>query len=916
MVGISSQSESWLSITNSIDQTNEDDTTADSESFDLKRQDETKIDQDADEDDNNYSNSNIVDTITKKKKKNQVLLEGYVEAVDKEDELTRTKSLTDEDLDELKGCLDLGFGFSYEEIPELCNTLPALELCYSMSQKYLDEHHKSPDTSPETTTEAVSSPIANWKISSPGDHPEDVKARLKYWAQAVACTVRLCKLSNWDRLQGVGEEAEEEKDVSVLNRASPTSWLQTSAFAEMITQFILPGIAEAVENEGKGKKQVKEEQACISLPNFSACSWLALWRHGLLAFSSNLLQFQTSSCFQCFSHSCQKPKTAANHPQQLPPVLASEDVSSPALLSTSSSLSAQILQCKDLDDLLEDYKDKLNSKLVLQVLMNYKHLGRVKTLEFFSWAGMQMGFQFDDCVIEYMADFLGRRKLFDDIKCFLLTILSHRGRLSCSVFSICIRFLGRQGRVAEALSLFQEMETTFRCKPDNVVCNNILYVLCKKATSGELIDLALTIFHRIDVPDTYSYSNILVGLCKFGRLETALQVFRKMDRAGLVPTRSALNVLIGQFCLLSSKEGAIEKVRVKNVYRPFTILVPNVSSSSRKGAIEPAVFVFCKVVDLGMLPSAFVILELVSELCRLGKMEEAFKVVKAVEQRKMSCLEECYSLLMQALCEHNWFEEASFLFGRMLSLGVKPRLVVYNSIICMLSNAGNMDDAERVFKIMNKQRCLPDTVTYTALVHAYSKARNWEAAYSLLIEMLGLGLIPNLHTYNEVDKLLRENGKMDLCFKLESKMETQILLKHCKVGQLEAAYEKLNSMIRKGFHPPVYACDAFQQAFQKNEIFESKMGQVEPFLWFLKHQGYAFFEQFEILLHLTKFHPVTGKHFYANGQFYLVLHMTSLYLEEIETRKLVPLMVEPSPIVGRDLLSERAPVQLNALSTN
>ena len=50
------------------------------------------------------------------KKKNQVLLEGYVEAAD--EDLTRTKSLTDEDLDELKGCLDLGFGFSYDEIPE------------------------------------------------------------------------------------------------------------------------------------------------------------------------------------------------------------------------------------------------------------------------------------------------------------------------------------------------------------------------------------------------------------------------------------------------------------------------------------------------------------------------------------------------------------------------------------------------------------------------------------------------------------------------------------------------------------------------------------------------------------------------------------------------------------------------------
>ncbi|KAL6191445.1 hypothetical protein ACLB2K_037835 [Fragaria x ananassa] len=111
----------------------------------------------------------------KKKKKNQVLLEGYV---DSDDHLSRTKSLTDEDLDELKGCLDLGFGFSYQEIPELCNTLPALELCYSMSHKFM--------------LHSCSSPIANWKISSPGDHPEDVKARLKYWAQAVACTLKLC----------------------------------------------------------------------------------------------------------------------------------------------------------------------------------------------------------------------------------------------------------------------------------------------------------------------------------------------------------------------------------------------------------------------------------------------------------------------------------------------------------------------------------------------------------------------------------------------------------------------------------------------------------------------------------------------------------------------------------------------------
>ncbi|XP_010525931.1 PREDICTED: uncharacterized protein LOC104803633 [Tarenaya hassleriana] len=135
---------------------------------------------------------------TLEKKKSQVLLEGYVEAVNVDgdhDDLKRTKSLTDDDLEELKGCVDLGFGFSYEEIPELCNTLPALELCYSMSQKFLDHDQNTTTTSPEKKTpvpESSVSPIASWKISSPGDNPDDVKARLKYWAQAVACTVRLC----------------------------------------------------------------------------------------------------------------------------------------------------------------------------------------------------------------------------------------------------------------------------------------------------------------------------------------------------------------------------------------------------------------------------------------------------------------------------------------------------------------------------------------------------------------------------------------------------------------------------------------------------------------------------------------------------------------------------------------------------
>jgi hypothetical protein len=70
------------------------------------------------------------------------------------------RSLTDDDLEKLKGCVDLGFRFNYDEIPELCDTLPALELCYSMSQRFQDERQQQ---------SKLEEPVATyWKISSPG----------------------------------------------------------------------------------------------------------------------------------------------------------------------------------------------------------------------------------------------------------------------------------------------------------------------------------------------------------------------------------------------------------------------------------------------------------------------------------------------------------------------------------------------------------------------------------------------------------------------------------------------------------------------------------------------------------------------------------------------------------------------------
>ncbi|CAM8927449.1 unnamed protein product [Rhodiola kirilowii] len=72
------------------------------------------------------------------------------------------------DIDEVKACRELGFELEHERMLEMPSRI-------SVSVSNLD------------TTSGGNSPISSsWRISSPGDNPKEVKARLKVWAQAVA----------------------------------------------------------------------------------------------------------------------------------------------------------------------------------------------------------------------------------------------------------------------------------------------------------------------------------------------------------------------------------------------------------------------------------------------------------------------------------------------------------------------------------------------------------------------------------------------------------------------------------------------------------------------------------------------------------------------------------------------------------
>ncbi|KAF4374034.1 hypothetical protein CsatB_005198 [Cannabis sativa] len=103
-------------------------------------------------------------------------------------EVNRSKSVSDEDMEDLKACFELGFGFdSPQSDPKLTDTLPALGLYYAVHKQYSKSLSRSSSSSSICSdTEFDNSST----IIDPGDDSEMVKMRLRQWAQIVACGVR------------------------------------------------------------------------------------------------------------------------------------------------------------------------------------------------------------------------------------------------------------------------------------------------------------------------------------------------------------------------------------------------------------------------------------------------------------------------------------------------------------------------------------------------------------------------------------------------------------------------------------------------------------------------------------------------------------------------------------------------------
>ncbi|KAK1313543.1 hypothetical protein QJS10_CPA06g02498 [Acorus calamus] len=336
-------------------------------------------------------------------------------------------------------------------------------------------------------------------------------------------------------------------------------------------------------------------------------------------------------------------------------------------------------------------------------------------------------------------------------------------RVSAFVYNKILHLLIKKGRVSEAIRFFTECSGT-HFTPDACSFNTVIAGLCR---TGEL-DRAFELFNAMGqfgcAPDMFTYNTLVYGLCLADQVDRAWEVLMGLVRSGGLcspDVRTFTRVMSGYCKLGRMKEASVVFSEMIGLGIQPSSVTYNVliDGYGKAGDVQSAVSFYERMKLCGCSPDVVTYTSLIDGYCRNGFVDESMKLWIEMKERRISPNVYTFAVLINALCKENWLREARELLVELKwRRDILPRPFIYNPVVDGFCKAGDVDEANMIVAEMEEKGCSPDKFTYTILIIGHCMKGRMLEAINLFHKMVNSGCAPDSITASSLVSCLLKAG--------------------------------------------------------------------------------------------------------------------------------------------------------------
>nr|GMC94733.1 pentatricopeptide repeat-containing protein At2g17525, mitochondrial [Ipomoea batatas] len=300
----------------------------------------------------------------------------------------------------------------------------------------------------------------------------------------------------------------------------------------------------------------------------------------------------------------------------------------------------------------------------------------------------------------------------------------------------------------------------------------------------------------------------------------ALQTFRwASNLPNFTHSQSTYRALIHKLCLFRRFEivyQLLDEMRSSTCLPPDEgIFITIARGLGRARRIREVIKVLDLVSRFDLKPS----LKLMNSILDVLVKEDIDIAREFYRKKMMGCGVEgddyTHGILMKGLCATNRIGDGFKLLQVLKTRGMKPNIVIYNTLIHALCENGKVGRARSLMREIAE----PSDVTFNILISAYCKEDNSVQAMVMLEKSFSKGFIPDVITMTKVVGILCKKGRLPEAVEVLERVEERggeidvvayntLINGYCRLGKVKAGQRLLKQMEMKGYLPNVETYNA------------------------------------------------------------------------------------------------------------